>query len=106
MDQSLIPAEAKDFFPLASLSRPALRIQPESYTVGTEVSFSGVKRGRSVTVTIHSHLGKNLVGALSLLHLGACMEYRDSFTFFHFMNIVGLYVICYRPVSRFFGIKV
>jgi hypothetical protein len=46
------PAEAKDFF-LASVSRPALG---PTCTMGTGGPFTGVKRGRGVTLTTNLHL--------------------------------------------------
>jgi hypothetical protein len=50
------PAEAKLFFSLASVSRPALRpTQPPVQWVPGVLS-PGLKRGRSVTLTTHLHL--------------------------------------------------
>jgi hypothetical protein len=51
-DRGSIPGRDKGLFPVVSLSRPALRaIQ---WVPGT--LFPGVKRGRGVTLTTHSHL--------------------------------------------------
>jgi hypothetical protein len=50
------PAEAKDFFPVASMSRPALGSTqaPAQWVPG--VLSSGIKRGRGVTLNTHTHL--------------------------------------------------
>jgi hypothetical protein len=50
------PAEARGFFPLTSAYRPALGpTQPPVQWVPGAV-FSGVKRGRGVTLATHPHL--------------------------------------------------
>jgi hypothetical protein len=49
-------AEAKEFFPLASVSRPALgSTQPPVQWIPGVFSL-GLKRGRTMTLTIHPHL--------------------------------------------------
>jgi hypothetical protein len=51
-----IPGRSKGFFPLASVSRPALRpTQPPVQWVPGVLS-PGVKRGRGVMLTTHPHL--------------------------------------------------
>jgi hypothetical protein len=53
------PAEAKGFFPLASVSRPALRPTQPPVQWLPEVLSSGLKRGQGVTLTTHRHLVPN-----------------------------------------------
>jgi hypothetical protein len=55
-DRGSIPGRGKGFFPLTSVSRPALGpTQPPVQWVPGVVS-PGVKRGRGVTLTTHPHL--------------------------------------------------
>jgi hypothetical protein len=44
------------FFPLVSVSRPALEVHTASYPMGNGVPFPGVKGGRCVTLATHSHV--------------------------------------------------
>jgi hypothetical protein len=46
----------RGFFPLISVSKPALGAHPHSCPTGTGGPFPGVKHGRNVTLTTHSHL--------------------------------------------------
>jgi hypothetical protein len=53
-DLGLIPGRGKRSFPLTSVS--SSEAYPASYPMGTGSPSPGVKRGRDVTLTTHSHL--------------------------------------------------
>jgi hypothetical protein len=80
-DQGSIPEEANDFSSSLCVQTSS-EAHPNSYPLGTGGSFPGVKRGRGVTLTTHSHqvprsreCSSYTVSLLCRLH----GEYRDSF---------------------------
>jgi hypothetical protein len=81
------PRQGQWSFPLTSVSRPALKIHPASYSVGTVGPFPGVKRGLDVTLTTHPRLVPRSVVSRSYipLLLDACMAVAGQLYLFYFI---------------------